>query len=211
MAAFSEKAKYVERHYKYNDGRNSSEYNQWSPTKFNEQQDYNSLARRLRESKLLFEDDAFPANGSILTDRFRNDPYMNGNFGQQKEDEIKWLRPHVSYMLMLKLFILLLLLCCKVREAHCTFIFSFSIQEIARKNGKNPKMFVDGVDRFDVNKGKLNNSWFLAAVTNLAEDSEAFLNVVPRGQGFTEEETNGKIYLGMFKFRFFRFGKWFEV
>ena len=52
-------------------------------------------------------------------------------------------------------------------------------------------MFVDGVDRFDVNKGKLNNSWFLAAVTNLAEDSEAFLNVVPKGQGLTEEETNG--------------------
>ena len=72
-------------------------------------------------------------------------------------------------------------------------------------------MFVGGVDRFDVNQGKLKNSWFLAALANLAEDSEAFLNVVPKGQGFTEEETNGKRYLGMFKFRFFRFGKWFEV
>ena len=34
------------------------------------------------------------------------------------------------------------------------------------KNGKNPKMFVDGVDRFDVNQGKLENSWFLAAGFN---------------------------------------------
>ena len=72
-------------------------------------------------------------------------------------------------------------------------------------------MFVDGVNRFDVNQGMIKNCWFLAALANLADDPDALQRVIPRGQGFSEEETSGRPYLGMFKFRFFRFGEWFEV
>ena len=76
---------------------------------------------------------------------------------------------------------------------------------------KQPKMFVDGVDRFDVNQGMIRNGWFLAALTNLAEDPEALMKVIPKNQGFSQDETSGRTYFGMFKFRFYRFGEWFEV
>ena len=66
-------------------------------------------------------------------------------------------------------------------------------------------MYVRERDRFDINQGEIGDCWFLAALANLADDDEAFNRVVPSGQGF------GSGYCGIFRFRFFRFGKWVEV
>ena len=74
--------------------------------------------------------------------------------------------------------------------------------EIAR----DPRMYVNKRDRFDVNQGEISDCWFLASLAHLAEDEEAFCRVVPGDQSFSQ----GK-YCGMFRFRFFRFGEWVEV
>jgi len=70
---------------------------------------------------------------------------------------------------------------------------------------QRPEMYVRERDRFDINQGEIGDCWFLAALANLADDDEAFNRVVPSGQGF------GSGYCGIFRFRFFRFGKWVEV
>ena len=44
----------------------------------------------------MFEDDVFPANSSVLTNEFSAESYVIRPFGQQKSDEIQWMRPHVS-------------------------------------------------------------------------------------------------------------------
>ena len=60
-------------------------------------------------------------------------------------------------------------------------------------------MFVGKRDRFDINQGEIGDCWFLAALSNLAEDSEAFNRVVPGNQVFKDG------YTGIFRFRFFRY------
>lgn len=47
--------------------------------------------------------------------------------------------------------------------------------------------------------------WLLAAVASLSLHKELFNHVVPSDQKFTQD------YCGMFRFRFWRFGKWIEV
>ena len=49
------------------------------------------------------------------------------------------------------------------------------------------------------------NILFLAAMAKLAEDKKCFKKVVPTGQNFYED------YVGIFKFRFWKFGKWIEI
>ena len=66
-------------------------------------------------------------------------------------------------------------------------------------------MFVGKSDRFDINQGEIGNCWFLAALANLVESPACFEQVVPHDQDF------GRGYAGIFKFRFWRFGKWVEV
>ena len=61
-------------------------------------------------------------------------------------------------------------------------------------------MYVGKINRFDINQGQIANCWFLASLTNLAEDEEAFSRVVPRKQDFGDD------YAGIFRFRFFRYG-----
>ena len=63
-----------------------------------------------------------------------------------------------------------------------------------------PKMFVGGVDRFDVNQGELGDCWFLAALANLAENDLYYQRVSPLDQGFNDEDG----YAGLFRFRFWR-------
>ena len=70
---------------------------------------------------------------------------------------------------------------------------------------RNPQMFVGEFNRFDINQGEIGNCWFLAALANLAENRKCFERVVPMNQGF------GSGYNGIFRFRFWRFGKWVEV
>ena len=61
-----------------------------------------------------------------------------------------------------------------------------------------PRFMVENVDRFDVKQGELGNCWFLAALTNLAENKKRFRRVVPRRQKFSTE------YAGIFRFRFWK-------
>lgn len=68
-----------------------------------------------------------------------------------------------------------------------------------------PKMFVDGADRFDINQGELGDCWLLAAMSSLAMNHTLLHQVMPVGQTFTDD------YVGMFKFRFWQYGEWVDV
>lgn len=74
--------------------------------------------------------------------------------------------------------------------------------EICRK----PKFFVDGVSRFDVRQGSLNDCWLLTATANLTANQRLFRKTVPLDNSFGEEE-----YAGIFHFRFWQFGQWVDV
>lgn len=65
------------------------------------------------------------------------------------------------------------------------------MQEIAN----NPKLFVEGYSRFDVQQGELGDCWLLAAVANLTLYRKLFFQVVPTDQDFEEK------YAGIFHFR----------
>ncbi|XP_063995560.1 calpain-A-like isoform X2 [Diachasmimorpha longicaudata] len=69
----------------------------------------------------------------------------------------------------------------------------------------NPRLFVEGFSRFDVQQGDLKDCWLLAAVANLTMYPHLFFQVVPKDQGFD------KNYAGIFHFRFWQYGKWVDV
>ncbi|XP_071542636.1 calpain-B-like isoform X2 [Panulirus ornatus] len=70
---------------------------------------------------------------------------------------------------------------------------------------QDPRFFVDGATRFDIQQGELGDCWLLAAVCNLTLNPGLFHVVVPRDQGFTQ------LYAGIFHFKFWQYGKWQEV
>ena len=65
----------------------------------------------------------------------------------------------------------------------------------ASELSNNPKFFVDGASRFDIEQGELGDCWLLAAMANLTLHTKLFENVVPLCQGFSEN------YAGIFHFR----------
>jgi len=69
----------------------------------------------------------------------------------------------------------------------------------------NPRLFVGGASRFDIEQGELGDCWLLAATASLTINQDSLHKVVPPNQSFIED------YAGIFKFRFWRFGKWIEV
>ena len=69
----------------------------------------------------------------------------------------------------------------------------------------DPKLFSDGVSRFDVKQGELGDCWLLAAVANLTLSKRLFYQVVPSDQGFEDN------YAGIFHFRFWQYGSWIDV
>nr|XP_045584071.1 calpain-B-like [Procambarus clarkii] len=69
----------------------------------------------------------------------------------------------------------------------------------------NPRFFIDGATRFDIQQGELGDCWLLAAVSNLTLNPQLFHVVVPCDQGFTD------LYAGIFHFKFWQYGKWQEV
>merc|ERR1712004_132182 len=52
----------------------------------------------------------------------------------------------------------------------------------ASEISKNPKFFVGGATRFDVNQGSLGDCWFLAGMASLAMRKDLFAKVVPMDQ-----------------------------
>ena len=66
-------------------------------------------------------------------------------------------------------------------------------------------MFVGGASRFDVAQGMLGDCWFLAAIGALTQEECLMNKVIPRDQDFDKD------YCGIFRFRFWQYGKWKEV
>ncbi|XP_052009898.1 calpain-1 catalytic subunit-like [Xyrauchen texanus] len=70
----------------------------------------------------------------------------------------------------------------------------------------DPNFIVDGASKFDYAQGStLGNCWFLASIGALTSQMDIMNKVVPAEQSFS------KVYTGIFHFRFWRFGKWFDV
>ncbi|XP_073995022.1 calpain-A-like isoform X2 [Rhodnius prolixus] len=69
----------------------------------------------------------------------------------------------------------------------------------------NPKFFVSGASRFDVQQGGLDNCWLAVTIANLPSNRPVFELIIPDGQSFEEN------YAGIFHFRFWRYGRWVDV
>ncbi|XP_057199028.1 calpain-1 catalytic subunit [Triplophysa rosa] len=71
---------------------------------------------------------------------------------------------------------------------------------------KNARFVVDGVSRFDYAQGTVvGNCWFLASVGALTFQKKMFPHIIPPGQSLCNN------YAGIFHFRFWRFGRWYDV
>lgn len=71
----------------------------------------------------------------------------------------------------------------------------------------NPQFIVDDASRFDLDQGYLGNCWFIAAVSTITQRPLIFQHVIPSDQSFNFNEN----YNGLFHFRFWQFGKWYDV
>ncbi|KAL1123741.1 hypothetical protein AAG570_001514 [Ranatra chinensis] len=69
----------------------------------------------------------------------------------------------------------------------------------------DPRLFVEGATRFDVQQGELGDCWLLAAVANMTLSNQLFRQVVPDDQNFQQK------YAGIFHFRFWQYGRWVDV
>ena len=70
----------------------------------------------------------------------------------------------------------------------------------------NPKMYVGGGARFDICQGQLGDCWFLSALATLTLNKDLLYKICPDQ---TFDVNRG--YTGMFKFKFYQYGKWVEV
>jgi hypothetical protein len=70
-----------------------------------------------------------------------------------------------------------------------------------------PKFFVKTPHRRDPGQGELSDCWFIVAVANITVHKQIFERVVPLNQTFDKQ--NG--YTGLFHFRFWQFGLWYDV
>jgi len=84
---------------------------------------------------------------------------------------------------------------------------------------KEPRLCLDGTSAKDVTQGRLGNCWFVAACSVLAGCKEMWERVVPDAkdqeyQWAADEGSDARPpddHSGVFRFRFWRFGKWIEV
>uniref|UniRef100_A0A182QEQ5 Calpain n=1 Tax=Anopheles farauti TaxID=69004 RepID=A0A182QEQ5_9DIPT len=69
----------------------------------------------------------------------------------------------------------------------------------------------DGFSRFDIQQGVLGDCWLLAAAANLTTFPVLFSRVVPDDNDRIRGGRTGVDYAGIFHFRFWRFGQWYDV
>ena len=85
-------------------------------------------------------------------------------------------------------------------------MFFFCVQELC----KVPRLVVGDVTKDNLTEGKLGQKWFVSACSALAKTTKLFQKVVPdlKSQEWGEK---GSEYGGIFKFSFWRFGKWIDI
>ncbi|XP_066301939.1 calpain-A-like [Branchiostoma lanceolatum] len=74
-----------------------------------------------------------------------------------------------------------------------------------------PRLLVDGISRDDVIQGMLGDCWFLVSLAAICRDSALMEKVVPRDQYMWQEGEGEGSYVGMFHFKFWRYGKWVDT
>ncbi|XP_070572374.1 calpain clp-1-like [Ptychodera flava] len=72
---------------------------------------------------------------------------------------------------------------------------------------ESPRLLVDGVSRDDVIQGILGDCWFLSSCAAIAQHKRFMEKVIPTNQFLWKDNS----YIGMFHFKFWRFGKWVDV
>lgn len=76
---------------------------------------------------------------------------------------------------------------------------------------QSPHLFSDGgISPRDLQQGSLGNCWFVAAVSCLAGDPSIWKKVIPSPEE-QDWPRSGSPHSGIFRFRFWRFGRWVEV
>lgn len=85
------------------------------------------------------------------------------------------------------------------KRSDCVWLRPFEI-------ASSPQFVTEGISRFDVVQGELGDCWLVAAVANLTLNTQLFNLVVSPDQNFDRGS-----YCGLFRFRFWQFGKWVEV
>jgi hypothetical protein len=73
------------------------------------------------------------------------------------------------------------------------------------RNMPPPKFIVGTISPDDINQGMLGDCWMLSSLSSLSDVPEYVRRVVPFDQTFDRE------YCGMFHFRFWKLGTWFDV
>lgn len=73
----------------------------------------------------------------------------------------------------------------------------------------DPHLFVEGASPNDVTQGILGNCWFVSACSALTHNLKLLAQVIPNADD--QEWSTSHQYAGIFRFRFWRFGKWVEV
>ncbi|XP_075062612.1 calpain-5-like [Mixophyes fleayi] len=77
---------------------------------------------------------------------------------------------------------------------------------------QSPRLFADaGISPRDLQQGSLGNCWFVAAISCLAGDPSIWKKVIPSPQEQDWPRPGGASHFGIFRFRFWRFGRWLEV
>ncbi|KAL1258140.1 hypothetical protein QQF64_011384, partial [Cirrhinus molitorella] len=90
-------------------------------------------------------------------------------------------------------------------RASGSHFFEGELEYLTEELVTNPCFIVDGVSRFDYKQGHLGNCWFLASVGGLTFQKDITNQVIPVEQSFS------KNYVGIFQFKFWRFGEWIDV
>jgi len=70
-----------------------------------------------------------------------------------------------------------------------------------------PKLVKGGTSSEDIVQGMLGNCWWLSACASICQSKERMKIIIPAGQSCYGEPE----YTGIFRFRFWQFGKWVEV
>ncbi|XP_053478742.1 calpain-5a [Ictalurus furcatus] len=76
---------------------------------------------------------------------------------------------------------------------------------------EDPHLFVNGISAHDLQQGQLGNCWFVAACSSLASREALWHKVIPDWKDQEWQKDKPEDYVGIFHFRFWRFGEWVDV